>query len=393
MVKREFFLIILILLIIGIQSNAVFALSESEVDKVNVEDTMDHLDLSFLEEYKDNIEGEIGSYLDRNSAKEWIIAFVKGEWQFDVKEILENLLSFFLKEVFANASLLGKLIILSVVSALLINLQSAFSSGIARIAYLACFLAISAIAIASFQVVLNIANTTIDNMVAFMIGMLPPILILVAGLGNINASLLLYPILMTTASFFANCIKLFVFPLIIMSAILSIINQLSDTIKVEKLGNFFKQISQVSLGLFLTIFVGIITMRAVYASVLDRVTLRTTKFFTDNAVPVVGKMFSETIEVAAGYVILLKQALSIYGAIIVLGIIIFPLIKIATIALIYKAVAAIIEPIGDAKTAAMLDSMSAHLMLILAAVASVGLMFFFMIAILAGMTNQFWMMR
>ena len=126
---------------------------------------------------------------------------------------------------------------------------------------------------------------------------------------------------------------------------------------------------------------------------LDKVALRTTRFVTDNAIPVVGKMLGDTVEVAAGYVVMLKQALGVFGVLVILGIIVFPLLKIAVLALIYKVVGAVVEPLGDAKTAAILEIMSTHLFLMLAATAAVGLMFFIMIAIVAGMTNSAFMLR
>lgn len=359
----------------------------------SIEDTMKNLDIQALEEYKRNIDEELNPDAGKKSVKEWLTDFVSGKWEFNIKNTLENLVHFLFKEVLANSSLLGKLIILTVLSALLVNLQNAFSGEVSKISYLACFLALCAIAIGSFKVVLGIGQQTIDNMVSFMMGMLPQMLVLVAGLGNINSSVMLFPIMMTTATAFANAIKDIVFPLIIMSALLSLVNHMSDTIKVQRLASFFRQMAQLSLSLLLTVFVGIITLRTVYASALDKVTLRTTKFITDNAIPVVGKMFSDTIEVAAGYVVMLKQALGLLGVIIIFGIIIFPLLKIAALALIYKVTAAIAEPMGDAKTAAILETMSSHLFLMLAAIASVGLMFFIMMAIIAATSNYAVMLR
>jgi stage III sporulation protein AE len=359
----------------------------------SLEDTIENLDIESLEEYKRNIDGEINEYLEGKSLKQWILDFVSGDWEFDIRESGENLMRFFFKEVMANSGLLGKLLILSVLAALLINLQTAFSSGVARISYLACFMALATIAVGSFRVVLDIGQQTIENMTSFMLAMLPQMLVLTAGMGNLNSAVMLFPFLMTAATAFATAIKNIVFPLIIMSAILTIVNHMSDTIKVERVARFFGQLAQISLGFFLTIFVGIVTLRAVYASVLDKVTLRTSKFITDNAIPVVGKIFSDTIEVAAGYLLMLKQALGIFGVIVVFGIIVFPILKVAAIALIYKISAAIVEPLGDVKTAALLESLSKHLFLILAAVASVALMFFIMIAIVAGMSNGLGMLR
>ncbi len=362
--------------------------SEEEVAAFSMDDAMKAVDFEALEQYKDSIDEEIDDYLQGKSVKDWFVAFVKGEWRFDLGDIMQGMLRYLFGEVQANYGLLGKILVLSVISALLLNLQNSFSSSVTGISYMACFLAISAIALGSFKLVLDIGHHTIDNMVTFMMAILPQMLVLSAAMGNINSSAMLFPLLSTAATAFATAIKNIVFPLIILSAILHLINNMSSSLKVEKMAKFFTQIAQMSLAFFLTIFVGVLTLRALYASVLDKVALRTTKFVTDNAIPLVGKMFSDTIEVAAGYMVMLKQGLGIYGALIVFLTVLYPLLKIVAIALIYKVSAAVAEPLGDARTAAVLEIMSTHIFLMLAAVAAVALMFFIMIAIVVGMSNS-----
>lgn len=394
MYKKYRFLLLLWLIFSILSFTPALAVeNESNQPVFSVQDTMESLDMDFLDQYKNNLDSEIADYISGNSVKDWFMNFIKGDWDFDIKNLGQDIVRLLFKEVVANSSLLAKILILAVISALLINLQTAFSSDVARISYLACFLALCAIAISSFKLVLGVGQDTIENMVAFMVGMLPQMLVLTAGLGNINASVMLFPLLMTAATAFANAIKIIVFPLIVMSAILSIVNNMSETLKIDKMAKFFNEMAKISLGFFLTLFVGIMTLRALYASVLDRIALRTTRYFSDNAIPVIGKMFSDTIEVAAGYVVMLKQALGIFGVIIILGLILMPVIKIAAIALIYKAAAAIAEPLGDSRTASILESMSAHLFFMLAAVIAVALMFFIMIAIVAGMYNGWAMLK
>jgi stage III sporulation protein AE len=391
--RKTFVALVLLIGVLLLPAAAQAAPEDNSEAVFSLQDTMTNLDLQSLEEFKGRIDGEMNPFLQSKSVKEWLGDFIKGNWEFDLKKMVENTFRFFFKEVVANSSLLSKLIILSVLAALIMNLQNSFASNIGKVAYMVCFLAISALALGSFKIVLDIGHQTIDNMVSFMVSMLPPMMALVAGLGNVNASVMLFPILMTTATAFANAIKLIVFPLIIMSALLSLVNNISDTIKVQRMAKFCTQMAQLSLGFLLTTFAGILTLRAIYASVLDKVTLRTARFVTDNAIPIVGKMVGDTVEVAAGYVAMLKDALGIFGVLLVAVIVFFPLLKIVALALIYKLVAAVVEPMGDAKTAAVLESMSVHLMMLLAATASVGFMFFIMIAIIAGMSNNLTMLR
>ncbi|NLN87860.1 MAG: stage III sporulation protein AE [Syntrophomonadaceae bacterium] len=371
----------------------VMAASEPVAPTFSVQDTVDSLDLEELEAFKDYMEGEPDPFLTGKSVREWLADFAKGDWKFDFGLVTETIIKFLFKEILANSNLLSKLIILAVLAALLINLQTSFASGIGRLSYLVCFLAMCALALGSFKVALGIGQRTISNMTDFMMGILPPMMALVIGLGNLNTSAILFPLLMTVATLFGNAVKNIVFPLIIMSALLSLANHLSETIRVERLARFCSQLAQITLGFLMTVFVGVLTLRSLYASVLDKVALRTTRFVTDNAIPIVGKMVGDTVEVAAGYVMMIKDALGIFAALVILAIIIFPVLKIAALGLIYKLVAAVVEPLGDVKTAAILEVMSAHLFLLMAATAAVAVMFFIMIAILVGMSTGFSMLR
>lgn len=387
--KRWIFLtiIVLVFLVFPLPAWGEDKVAEDEAPAFSMDDAMKSVDFQALEKYKHNVDGEIDNYLQGKTVKEWFLDFIKGNWHFSLGDSVGGIIRYLLGEISANYALLGKILILSIISALLLNLQSSFSSSVTGVSYLACFLALSAIALGSFKVVLDIGYHTIDNMVTFMMAILPQMLVLSAGMGNVHTSAVLFPLLSTAATAFATAIKNVVFPLIILSAILHLINNMSNTLKVEKMAKFFTQIAQMSLAFFLTIFVGVLTLRALYASVLDKVALRTTKFVTDNAIPLVGKMFSDTVEVAAGYMVMLKQALGIWGALMVFLTVLYPLLKIVAIALIYKVSAAVAEPLGDSRTAAILEIMSTHLFLMLACVAAVALMFFIMIAIVAGMSN------
>jgi stage III sporulation protein AE len=219
---KTIFIIIISCLICLLGVGVVQAADDGSDEAVfSLQNSIESLDMEFLDGYKKQLDSEMASYLEGNTVQEWISNFIKGEWDFDLKNLGGDLLRLLFREVVANTGLLAKLLILAVISALLINLQSAFSSDVARISYLACFLALCAIAISSFKLVLGVGQQTIENMLTFMIGMLPQMLVLTAGLGNINASVMLFPLLMTASTAFANAINIIVFPLIIMSAILS----------------------------------------------------------------------------------------------------------------------------------------------------------------------------
>ncbi len=71
----------------------------------------------------------------------------------------------------------------------------------------------------------------------------------------------------------------------------------------------------------------------------------------------------------------------------------FPAIKILAMAIIYKVVAAVIQPLGDVRLANAVASMGGFLMQMFAVLSIVGVMFFLFLAIVVGMSNITMMMR
>lgn len=357
------------------------------------EETAAKLDLEEMEQFKNSIDGEISGYLKNHSIREYIKDFMTGQWDLNPKETASNLWRYFFREVLANSQLLGKILILAVISALLVNLQSSFDQGVAKISSMACFLAISAIALGSFKYVIQIGQSTVDSMSNFMTAVLPQMMVLVTGLGHVHTAAAIFPIMMVACTAFARGIGLIVFPLIALSAILNLANQLTDTIELERMGKLAYTLAEIVMGLMLTLFIGILTLRSLYGSVMDAVTLRTGKFMTDTFFPVIGGYLSDALETAAGYVILLKQAVGIFGLLIIFGIFVLPILKIGVISIVYKVSAAMVEPLGDKRISQVLDIMGNHLLLALATVAAVGLMFFVLVAIVMSTGNSVILLR
>jgi len=134
-------------------------------------------------------------------------------------------------------------------------------------------------------------------------------------------------------------------------------------------------------------------VQGIAGSVADGVALRTAKFGIGVFVPVVGKLFSDALEAVIGTSLLLKNAVGLVGILGVFFICSFPILKIVSLMLIYKIAAAIIQPIGDKMIADSLNLMSNSLTLVFAAVSSVCIMFFFVIAIVVGAGDFSLMLR
>ncbi len=352
------------------------------------------LEMSKLEEFVEHLNSEIEGAVPELKFKELVLKLVRGDLDWQVSDVFTGLIKFFFKEVVANASLLGKLVVLAVICAVLQNLMSSFEKGTTgKLAYAVSYMALISLAVGTFTLAVNIGREAVDNMVHFMQALLPLLLTLLAAMGGVASTAIFHPIIFGSITAIGTIIKVIVFPLIFFSAVLSILSNLSEKFQVSRLADLMKTVAMSVLGLCSTVFLGILAIKGVAGSVTDGVAIRTAKFATDAFIPVVGGMFSDALDAVIGSSLLIKNAVGIAGVIIIFVLTILPMIKIFAVAFVYKLAGALIQPVGDKQMADCLTGLGKSLISIFAAVATVGLLFFFAITIVVGMGDLMTMLR
>lgn len=359
-----------------------------------IQNQIEKLEIGELQEIMDVINRDLEEYIPRIEIKSFITSLLKGESTISFNDILNGSLRFLFREVIANWKLLAQIIVLASICAILKTLQSAFENEVVgRLAYNVCYLVIVSITIKSFLIAINIGKDTIDLMVGFMQVLLPVLLAMLMALGGITTSVFLHPILLGAIGFIGTIIKTIILPLILFSAVLAIVNNLSSKIQVTRLSALLKQTAAVMLGFILTAFVGLISIQGITAATVDGVTIRTAKFAVDKFIPIVGSFLSDAMDTVIGCSLLLKNAVGAIGLISIFILCLIPMIKILALIIIYKLCAAVIEPISENGLVECLNSMSTSLILLFATVSSVAIMFFITITIIISTGNITVMMR
>ncbi|MGF7030356.1 stage III sporulation protein AE [Paenibacillus mucilaginosus] len=308
--------------------------------------------------------------------------------------LLQGLLKYLFHELLYNGKLLVSIVILTIFSMLLETLQSSFEkNAVSKIAFAISFLVLMIMAVNSFSVAIGYAKEAIGDMIHFMIAVVPILLTLLASMGNVVSVSVLHPLIVFMVHAVGTVIYFIVFPLLFFSAVLHIVSALSDKYKVTQLANLLRTISLACLGIFVTVFLGVVSVQGAAGSVADGVTIRTAKYIAGNFVPVVGRLFSDASETVIGASLLVKNAVGLAGVVIILVICAFPAIKIIVLALIYNVAAAIMQPLGDNPMISCLETIGKSLIYVFAALAVVGLMFFLAISIMIAAGNVSVMMR
>jgi len=385
-----------VLIICSILCAAGFAQGAEEkahLAEASMESQLESLDLSQLQQFIDEIDKDMGAYLPDFSIQGVIEDLRSGELDLNFGGFLKGMVEYLFHELVAHSALLGRLVVLAVICAILYNLLDAFEGSTGQLAHTIVYLLLIAVALGSFTAAVKVGSEAITNMVNFVQALLPVLLTLLAAVGGISSAAILHPFIIAALGLLGTLIKDFIFPLIYLSAVLGIVNHISDRVKVSRLAGLLKQVSITSLGIFLTMFVGFLGLQGVAGAVADSVTLKTAKFMTGAFVPVVGKMLADAAEVVLGTSLLIKNAVGIVGIVILFIICLFPVIKIMAMVLVYRLAAALVQPIGDSKVADALDTMANMLTLVFASVAAVGLMFFLAVAVIVGLGNINVMLR
>jgi len=390
--KKIICFIILILFTFSIST--VYAVEELLTTEKIIHDQIDRLNIFELQEIIDEVNKDLENYIPRIEIKKLILQMIKGEEIVSLNDITKTVLKILFKEIIANWSLLTQIIVLALLSSLLQNLQNAFEREvISKLAYNTCYLIIISITIKSFIIAIDIGSETIDLMVNFMQALLPILLTMLMAMGGLTSSAFLHPILLTSIGFIGTIIKNLVFPLILFSAVLSIVNSLSSKIQVKKLSSLLKQSAIIILGFVLTVFIGIISIQGITASTVDGLGLRTTKFVVDKLIPIVGGFLSDAMSTVIGCSLVLKNTIGAIGVFSLFMLCFMPLIKILSLIIVYKIATVVIEPIGDNALIDCLNNISNLLIVLFGVISSLAIMFFIIVTTVVSAGNITSMMK
>ena len=361
--RKIFILLIFIIFLTPLNCKADEALTEDEILEEYTDESINN-NLNSLYTYIDNMKSDVELINDLNPV-EYIKSYIKnGEGNISFSVILKAIVSLIFKEVGTVLKLALSMVVIAILCSLLKNLQDALSSNsISNIAFYACYLVLILILSKSFLVSISIAKDVIY--------------------GGFTQAATLDPIILAGVLIIPKIYVAIIIPLILISFVLEFANNLSEEHKIDNLCKSIKQITLWIQGGVITIFIGILTIRGITSSTIDAVALKTTKFAVDNFIPIVGKAFSDAITSVAGYSLVIKNAISSIGLLILVFIILHPIIKIVLISFIYKMSSALVEPISDKRITSSIAGAGNSMILLLSCILSVSLMFFVLFAIIA----------
>ena len=290
-------------------------------------------------------------------------------------------------------SLISILVIIIIHSILKSVSESLENDNISKLIYYVQYIAIVTIVMSNFSDIINLVKETTVNLVGFMNTLIPVLISLMLYTGSVTTTSILEPIILFMINFIGNLIQDILIPVILIITSISVVSKISDKIQIEKISKFLKSSTTWLLGIILTVFVGIVSLEGTLSSSVDGITAKTAKTIVSSSIPVVGKILGDVVDSVLGCGVILKNAVGFLGVIIIIGICILPILKLAVLTFSYKLVASISEVIADAKIVKLLDEISEIFKILFAILVTISFMVIIGVTLLIKMSNAGMMFR
>lgn len=342
----------------------------------SIEDTLDEQLKMFDFEGMKIIISNTGYEEDFNF-EEIIKGIILGENDFSFKEIINKCFRKLFSEVFANLYLIRNLIIVCILSALLKNLTEAFKQKeTGELGFYVSYIVVVMILFSSFSTGLSILQNTSEDLITIMQGALPLIISLLVATGNAANAYLFQPVMLFVIQILSFVTSNVFIPLISISAVLQIINYLTQREILTKFSNLIK--SCVSWGLkgSAILFMSVLSIQRLSAPILNGTINKTAKVAI-NMIPVVGDVLTGAVDGIAYWTYAIKNGVSITIIILIIFMCMIPVIKLIALVFIYKFTAAIIQPICDKRIIECIDTIGGYTAIILGVLFTIIVMFIF----------------
>jgi len=377
------------------------ALADDDVEKAieeeiadNIERALSTADLHEIESYFSEYGQELRPITGGTDLRSFLTMLIEGGAKLDFNSVLTMVLDSLFAGVKKSLPVIVQIIVVALVFSVITHFKPSFgSSGVSKAAQTAQYVIIGTMAIGILISAFSIGTQTVADMTAFTSDFFPILLALLTALGGITSSAILSPATVFLTTGVSIYFKSFIMPLIIVLTVFTIINHFSTSVKLNGFCALIKSVIKWGIGIGFTIFLGIITIQGLLGSTFDGLSIKTAKYTIDKFVPIIGGMFSDSVDVLISCSLLIKNAVGIAGIIIIVGVVITPVFAILAHYFLFKLAGAVLEPVAGSNMGKFAQDAADVLLLLFAAVMAAAIMFFITTAVIIGAGNANVMLR
>lgn len=331
-----------------------------------------------LEEALPDIRMDFGTMVER---------LVSGDMVFSLEllwEVVEDQLFY---EFRTNKASMMHILLIAITAAVFTNFSNIFkNSQIAEMGFYVLYILLITLTLHSFGLVLDSISGRIELLVEFMKILGPTYFLAVAFAKGSVTSVGFYQLVLFLIFLVELVILNILIPLIQMYIMIKLLNHLSGEEMLSKFAELLETIVTWSLHTLLTCVVGLNVIQGMLSPAIDGVKRN---LLTKGAeiIPGIGDALGGMSEVVIGTAVLLKNGIGTAGMIICIAICAVPLVELLFMTLMYKVMAAVVQPISDKRIVECLSSIGDGSRLLVKLMFSSGLLFLITIVVVAVTTS------
>ena len=353
-----------------------------------IDEVLGGLDFSALSDMQLGLPGQPGT----RSVAETVRALATGE-ALSPEDMLTGVLRLFGSQAARLGALMLAIMLPVLLASLVTHTLAADGGAVSSLGRSVCFMLVLIPVVMCVLAELTHARETITETTRRMEQILPLLLTLLTAVGGSASSAFLHPVVVAASGSMVYLAREVILRLVMCTCAVTTVNHLSDRAHLTRMAHLLRSAVCWLLGVSFTVFLGAMSMQGVCSASIDGVAIRAAKYAVDNFVPVVGGMFSDTMDTLVGCTLIVKNALGVTAMLILVSVLAAPLVRTLAVVAVLKLSAALLEPVADADVVRAIGDFSGTVVLFFITMLCVGTMYFLLIVQLVLVGNLTVMLR
>ncbi len=278
------------------------------------------------------------------------------------------------------------ILLIVIVAAVFTNFSNVFQNKqISEISFYVLYLLLITIGLNSFRILIVSAGENLERLIGFMKVLGPVYFLAVAFAAGSSTSILFYNLVLLLIYLVELVILNFLIPFVQVYIVVKVMNNLSEEDYLSKFAELCETVIAWTLKTLLAGVTGVNIIQGLLSPAIDSLK-RSVVGRSAEAIPVVGDAIGGVTEVMLGTAVLIKNGIGVAGALVCIGICLVPIIQMAVVTLLYKLIAAMIQPVSDKRIVGCISSIADGSQMLLRIIFTTGVLFLLTIAVVTATT-------
>lgn len=337
--------------------------------------------------------GEIEEFLENSfpankiGFEEMVNSLVSG----DIRQICETFFQcvsdqFFYEFRFTKSTMVHILLIV-IIAAIFHNFSNVFQNGqVSEIGFYVLYMLLITICVNSFRILMTSTIDGLGGLLTFLKLLAPVYFLAVAFATGSATSVAFYNVILILVCVVEMLIQTILLPLVQVYMVIRVLNNLTTEAYLSKLGELLQTVITWTLRTLLGSVIGVNLIQGLLSPAIDSIK-RSVITRGGEAIPIIGDAIGGTAEVVLGTAVLLKNGIGVAGAVICVIICMSPVVQMTVVTLMYKFVAALVQPISDKRIVECISGMAEGTAVLLKVLVTSCTLFLITIAVVAVTTT------